>query len=397
MRGSGAIVFDRSRRTAGLTAALLATLALAAGCKPELGPGRESPLRAAWKRRFAGDIVAVGLNAAGTLVVVATTTDDKNRGDDRIVALDERGTIVWEQGLDRRIVDLAVAATGDLIVASLADGTLRAWSAGRDAFRQAPCSGTANLSGTGDLIACHGESGDLGSGEALQVFNGKGRRRWTFDDPAGIWDLGVSESGDGVVGLTQAGRIVALDANGQVAWTRELGPVLGTVRLSPGDGRVVVVGTGIEGEKLLAFDRAGKPLWTAVAPGGGESIAVSRGGAFVVAANNTTLGQRVSVFDGRGRLCWQFHLEQPAHEPVRVGISDSGDRVLAVIERDGRPEIAVWDKHGESLGVARFGSQIKDFSVTRDGRRFVVAAHAGRFFYYDLRQGAVDDARSPER
>ncbi len=282
-------------------------------------------------------------------------------------------------------MDLGVSGEGTLIVASLADGSLRAWNADGDSLWEVPCGAAASLSASGNLIACHGEGGDTGTGEALVVLDAQGRRRWTFDDPAGMWDLDVSDAGDGVVGLTQAGKIFALDARGRVAWTHALGPVLGAVRLSPGDGGVVVVGTGIEGEKLLAFDRAGKPLWTAVVPGGGESIAVSRGGAFVVAANNTTLGQRVSVFDARGRVFWNFHLDQPAHEPVRVGISESGDRVFASIERDGRPEIAIWDRHGEPVGRTRFGSEITAFDLSRDGRRLLAAARGGRLFFYNLR------------
>ncbi len=384
-RGSGAIIHDRSGRRARLAAAALVALALAAGCEPETEPGQERILRATWKRRFAGEIVALGMNAAGTLAVAATAPGAKGRGADRIVALDDKGTITWQQILDRKIVDLAVSGDGTLVVASLADGTLLAWNADGDSLWQAPCGATASLSASGELIACHGEGGDTGTGEALSVLDAGGRRRWTFDDPAGMWDLGVPDAGDGVVGLTQAGRLVALDARGRIAWTRELGPVLGAVRLSPGDGAVVVVGTGIEGEKILAFDRSGKPLWTAVVAGGGESIALSRGGAFVVAANNTTLGQRVSVFDGRGRLFWQVHLDQPSREPVRVGISETGDRVLAAVERDGRPEIDVWDSRGEPIGRARFGSEITGIDLSRDGRRLVVAARGGRLLFHDFR------------
>jgi DNA-binding beta-propeller fold protein YncE len=360
-------------------------LAVSAGCRPEVRPGQESLLRAAWKRRFAGEIVAVGLSGAGTLAVAATAQGPKGRGDDRIVAIDRKGTILWQQILDRKVVGLVVSVEGTLVAVSLADGTLRAWNADGDSLWQVPCGGTAKLSASGDLIACHGEGGDIGTDEAIEVLDARGRHRWKFDDPAGMWDLGVPDAGDGVLGLTQAGKLVALDGSGRVAWTRDLGPVLGAVRLSPGDGGVVVVGTGIEGEKLLAFDRAGTPLWTAAVPGGGESIAVSRGGAFVAAANNTTLGQRISVYDGRGRLFWNFHLDRPAQEPVRVGISESGDRVFASIERAGRPEIAIWDGHGEPAGRARFGSEITAFDVSRDGRGLLVAARGGKMFFYDLR------------
>jgi hypothetical protein len=179
-----------------------------------------------------------------------------------------------------------------------------------------------------------------------------------------MWDLGVPDAGDGVLGLTQAGKLVALDGSGRVAWTRDLGPVLGAVRLSPGDGGVVVVGTGIEGEKLLAFDRAGTPLWTAGVPGGGESIAVSRGGAFVVAANNTT-GQRVSVYDGRGRLFWNFHLVRPARARAR-GHQRIGRSRLRLHRAGGRPEIAIWDGHGEPADARGWpGSRP---SILPDGR-----------------------------
>jgi 2',3'-cyclic-nucleotide 2'-phosphodiesterase (5'-nucleotidase family) len=157
------------------------------------------------------------------------------------------------------------------------------------------------------------------------------------------------------------------------------------VGISPGDGAVTVVGTGIQGERLGAYDRDGKALWSATVPGGVETVDVSRGGDFVVAASNTTRGQRVYLFDRHGKLTWTFQLDQPAREPVRVRISEGGDRVYAAMERDGSPVITGWDFHGEVTSRITLPSDVIDFDLSRDGGRLVAVAREGKLLYYAFR------------
>jgi hypothetical protein len=182
--------------------------------------------------------------------------------------------------------------------------------------------------------------------------------------------------------VTLAGKAAALNGQGRTLWEREIGSVVARVAISPGDGEVIAVGTGIEGETLGVYDLKGEEIWSATVPGGADSIALSRGGQFVVVGNNTILGQRVYVFDGGGRLFWKFQLDRPAREPVKVRVSERGERVVAALEQDGKSTLLTWDRQGEITMRSSLSSDIQDFVIARDGSCVAAITTEGKLFYY---------------
>lgn len=373
----------RGARKLGLT--LLAAAVMAAACGGREEPTKGLEVSVTWKRKFRGEIAAFSMDASGLQIVVATMPDAKGRGEDRIYALDEKGEITWQEILDHRVLGTAVSADGRFMAAYLLDGTLRAWNAEGDSLWKTSCVGPPEAAAAGNLVACRAtvEEGTP-QGAALQVFDLSGKRRWSWDDPSGLWDLRVGDRGDSLVGVTQAGKVVRLDGRGRVVWTKDLETGVGTVAISPGDGAVVVVGTGIEKERISAYDRAGSALWTATVPGGVDSLAVSRGGSYVAATNNTILGQRVFVFDARGKLFWKYQLDRPARDPVKVRMGEMGDRVFAGLEQDGRPTLVGWDRHGEVTTRILLGVELVDFDLSRDGRRLAAVGRGGKLFFFNL-------------
>jgi DNA-binding beta-propeller fold protein YncE len=380
-----------------LRPALLAIAALLAACGPREEPTRGIEVHAAWKRKFRGEITSLSLDAAGRKVIVATTPDAKGRGDNRIHVLDEKGGIAWQAMLDHKVLGTSVSADGRFIAAFLLDSTLRAWNADGDSLWKVSCVGPPEVAAAGNLVACHSTGEEATpEGSALQVFDRRGKLRWSWDDPSGLWDLRVSDSGNVIAGITQAGKVVCLDGRGRPMWTKDLGTEVGTVAISPGDGAVVVVGSGIEGERVDAYDRAGNALWTAPVPGGVDSLAASRGGSFVALANNTILGQRVFVFDARGKLFWKYQLDRPSREPVKVRISQGGDRVVAGLEEDGQPTLLGWDRHGELTTRIPLGTDLVDFDLSRDARRLAAVTRGGRLFFFNLGQPRKEVAPIPQ-
>ncbi len=317
-------------------------------------------------------------------MIVGTAPDVKERGEDHIYALDGEGTVLWEEPLDRRLLRIAVAGDGSRVVATLVDGTLLAWNAHGERQWDGTCAGLPEISRSGDRIVCWNSGEESVGGIAIEALDGRGRRLWSFDDPGGIWDMAVAEDAGTVAALTTAGNVIVLDGRGRLLWRNEIGVLVGTVALAPGEDATIAVGTGIEGESVAVYDRAGKEIWAASVPGGTDTIALSENGAIAAMGNNTVLGQRVYVYDGEGRLSWKFQLDRPAREPVRVRISRTGDRVFATLEDEGQPTILGWDSHGGVIARARFGTDVVDYSLSDKGDRLAVITAAGKLLYYDL-------------
>jgi hypothetical protein len=194
--------------------------------------------------------------------------------------------------------------------------------------------------------------------------------------------VSVSDGGDAVAMVTLAGQAVVLDGKGQILWKRELGTSVARVAIAPGDQLRIAVGTGIERETIALYDTEGVELWSATIPGGADSIAISRNAEFLVAGNNTVLGQRVYVFDSEGNLFWKFQLDRPARERVLVHISESGNHVMAALERDGRPILLGWDHHGELNIRIQVGADILEFAPSRDGNRVALITGEGKLLYF---------------
>lgn len=146
----------------------------------------------------------------------------------------------------------------------------------------------------------------------------------------------------------------------------------------------IAVGTGIEGETLAVYDLAGEEIWRATVPGGVDSIALSRDAGFLVTGNNTVLGQRIYVFNREGELGWKFQLDRPAREPLRMQISEEGDRIVAVLEEEGQPTLLAWDAHGDITARMRVGADIVDYALARDGRSLAAVTGRDKIVYYRL-------------
>ncbi len=354
----------------------------AAGCRPEAEEAARPEISATWKRKFRGDIVSLSSSLSASLLVVATAENAEGRGDDHLYVLDGGGAILWQEALDQMILKTAVAGDGSIITAFLTGGMLRAWNASGDALWEVPSVGVPEVSGSGQLITCWNTGEEIAGGIAVQALDREGRPRWSYDDASGVWDLALADGGEAVVLVTLVGKVVTLSGQGRILWKRELGSVVARVAISPGDAQVVAVGTGIEGETLGVYDLKGVERWSATVPGGADSIALSRGGRFVVVGNNTVLGQRVYVFDDRGSLFWKFQLDRPAREPVKVRVSETGERVVAALEQDGKPMLLTWDRQGEITKRLPVSFDIQDFVLSRDGSRIAAITKEGRLFYY---------------
>lgn len=367
-----------------LAAGLLAALCGLGACQPEPPQGGEALRRPAWNRKFEGETIALGTDAGATLVVVGTAPDVKGRGEDHIYALDDQGKVLWDEPLDRRLLRIAVSGDASLVLAALVDGSLRAWSAGGEPRWNRSCAGIPEVSRAADRIVCWNSGEESAGGIAVESLDSRGRRSWSFDDPGGIWDLALSEDGETAVALSSSGNVIVLDGRGRLIWKKEIGTLVGTIAVAPGEDGPIAVGTGIEGESVAVYDREGGEIWSAAVPGGTDSIALSEGAEFAAMGNNTILGQRVYVFDGKGVLSWKFQLDRPAREPVRARISRGGDRVFATLEEEGQPKVLGWDSHGVVVTRARFGSDVVDYAISSNGDRMVVITTAGKLIYYLL-------------
>lgn len=370
-----------------LAAGLLAVLLGAGACRPEARQGEEAEAHPAWNRKFRGQTVTLAVDDGARLMVVGTAPDEKERGDDHVYALDGEGKVLWQEALDRRVLRVAVSGDGSLVLAALVDGTVRAWNARGEKQWEGDCAGLPIISRSADRIFCW-NSGEEASGSiAIEALDRRGRQRWTFDDPGGIWDMAVDEKGDTVAALTSSGNVLVLDGRGRVLWRREIGSVVGTVAIAPGEEGPVAVGTGIERESLAVYDRGGDEIWRATVPGGSDSIALSEEGASVATGNNTILGQRVFVFDANGRLSWKLQFDRPAREPMRVRMNRAGDRVFATLEDEGLPTVFCWDGHGGVVARLRLGAEVVDYAVAGGGDRVAVITEGAKLLYYDLSAG----------
>jgi len=308
--------------------------------------------------------------------------DEEERGEDHVYVLDDQGTILWQTKVERKVVKLSISGDGSIVLAFLADGSLHAWSGTGSALWNSPCIGGPEISKTGELVACWNTGEETAGGTALQGLNGKGMPLWSYDDAVGLWDVSVADGGDAVAMVTLSGQAVVLNGKGQILWKQELGTSVALVAIAPGDQLRIALGTGIERETIALYDTEGVELWSATIPGGADSIAISRDAEFLVTGNNTVQGQRVYVFDSEGNLFWKFQLDRPARERVLVHISESGNRVMAALERDGRPILLGWDRHGEVNTRIQVGSDIVEFALSRDGNRVALITGEGKLLYF---------------
>lgn len=368
-------------------ALLLALLALAAGicsCGPKAQERSAQSVRPLWKRDFRGEVVALSADAEVKLLVVATREDAEGKGENHLYALDENGTILWHVPLERRVAGIAVAGDGSIVLAYLVDGALLAWGRHGEKRWESACIGIPEVSASGERIVCWSAGDEDVGGMTIEALNAKGRRVWSFDDPGGIWHMTLADGGDALAAVTLAGQVIVINGKGRVLWRRPLSTQVGTVAIASGEEMKIAVGTGIEGETLAVYDLAGEEIWRATVPGGVDSIALSRDAGFLVTGNNTVLGQRIYVFNREGELGWKFQLDRPAREPLRMQISEEGDRIVAVLEEEGQPTLLAWDAHGDITARMRVGADIVDYALARDGRSLAAVTGRDKIVYYRL-------------
>ncbi len=379
-------------------APLLALLALAVGiwsCGPRAVERSAQSLRPFWKRDFRGEAVALSADAETKLLIVATREDAEGKGENHLYALDEKGTILWHTPLERRVAGIAVAGDGSIVLAYLVDGALLAWGRHGEKRWESSCIGIPEVSASGERIVCWNTGDEDVGGMVIEALNDKGRRLWSFNDPGGIWHMTLADGGDALAAITLAGRVIVINGKGRVLWRQPLSTQVGTVAIASGEETKIAVGTGIEGESLAVYDLAGEEIWRATVPGGVDSIALSRDAGFLVTGNNTVLGQRIYVFNREGELGWKFQLDRPAREPLRIQISEEGDRIVAVLEEEGQPTLLAWDTHGDLTARMRAGADIVDYALARDGGSLAAITGSDKIVYYRLGGGRAEPVAQP--
>lgn len=189
--------------------------------------------------------------------------------------------------------------------------------------------------------------------EALSAADGK--RQWIYElaaegslpavhDKHNLASASPVTDGDRVYAVFGTGQVVAVDAAGQVVWTRHLGQEHGAWAIIWGNGSSPIVHRGalilmcLQGSTsyLLALDgRTGKPLWKTDRPGGTTSystpLVVSGpvGDELIV---NSSLG--VEAYDpASGSLLWYFN--EPNQFPVPVAVYHDGVIYLSRGHRSG--------------------------------------------------------------
>ena len=207
-------------------------------------------------------------------------------------------------------------------------------------------------------------------GGVVRAVQGDGRLLWQFTtneivrsspavgalDPGGplsiVFGTGnywVNKAG----GASDANRVFALDANGHVHWTRDLGgqtiggPALADLR---GDGhREVVIGTadGPQGGRVWVLDSAGKPLphWAGVPSGAGVVI-----GGITTADLTGEGGQDLLVPTGAGIFAFNGRTAERlfAIDDRQVGFQSSP---LVTSEGNGSVAITVAGTTADNIGV----------------------------------------------
>ncbi|MFQ5457067.1 MAG: PQQ-binding-like beta-propeller repeat protein [Myxococcota bacterium] len=364
-------------------------------CAPEAENQGAPDVRPAWKRDFQAETTALAADGKLGLLAVATAEDVDGRGEDHLYVLDAQGTVLWHAPMDQRIAGTVIARDGSIVLAYLVDGRLLAWSPHGEKRWEKNCVGIPEVSASGDRIVCSNTGEETVGGIAIEALDASGKRLWSFDDPGGIWRMALADDGGALAAITLAGYVVAINGDGRVLWREQLDTPVGSVAMSSGEERKIAVGTGIEGESLWVYDLDGAEIWRATVPGGADSIALSRNAEFLVTGNNTVLGQRIFMFDRAGKLGWKFQLDRPAREPLRMGINDAGDRIVAVLEEEGQPTLLAWDGHGDVTARMRAGADILDYVLSDTGTRLAAMTGGGKVAFYTLEAGKGHPASAP--
>lgn len=241
------------------------------------------------------EVEGASIDAAGD-VHTLVRYDSPDLGHNELAKLDSHGAVQW-----RTVMKLDGGGTDELVRLSVTpDGQIAAGGTWYSADRRTSAMIVYRLDAAGNVLA-----------------------RWQGDTTSSFYDVRLCSDGNAVVAGAANGqaRVVALGANGSVAWNATYAVPGSTsttaihVRCAH-EGGVIVAGTSfvssVPALTLFSFDGAGTLRWTYAAPAGiGAPQGLALDGsdaAYAVTTRQSDAGSELAIVavDSLGRSLWTY-------------------------------------------------------------------------------------------
>ncbi|RPJ52884.1 MAG: hypothetical protein EHJ95_03270, partial [Methanobacteriota archaeon] len=296
-------------------------------------PISSRPSRASWYRlcRCRWAVLLVVLSIAASIIAPISSSDfdpsDPSRGAS-LHAGDQpvNGTLLWSQGVGRRITSTSISTDGAYIVA----GTHRR-----------------------GMVALYDREGEL---------------FWNQDE--GVPIAGVSIAPDGSYVGVAADRLYLLYPHGGIFWVYNSGYFPYSVAVAA-DGAYVAA--GFDDGAACLFSREGEMLWSYPTEENVRSIAIAADASSVVAGTD---GDQVYMLDGSGNLIWSYSCGADVRS---VSVSSDGTAIAA---GSADRQVYFFDAQGMLLWKRGLGGRINAVSVSPDGS-YVAACSGNIVEIYD--------------
>ena len=197
-----------------------------------------------WQSRF-GTINAIALSPKGDAVVIA--------GENELAAVDTLGEALWSNTDLKRVIALAVSLTEEpAVAAGSRDGSVVVLD------KQGAAKWRAAAGGYVPSVAFRGATTDVlaaSLGGSATCYDPEGKVRWRRRSPVGFRHVAASLDGEVIAVAEHAGKVLLLDATGELlAESPELPGAIRVMAIAA-NGQFILVGTSANELMLLKYER----------------------------------------------------------------------------------------------------------------------------------------------